>query len=65
MAACSENFLCGNDFVAVLAIFHPCWYGANASETVEKIATDEKDYTNAPCEKRRNRNNYLLTTHPA
>ena len=29
---------------AVLAIFLSYWYGANASEAVEKIATGEKDY---------------------
>ena len=44
MAAGSEDFLCGDDFVSVLAIFRSGWYGANASEAVEKIATEEKGY---------------------
>ena len=44
MAAFSDDFLCGNDFEAVLAIFCCHGYGANASEAVEKIATDEQDY---------------------
>ena len=33
-----------NDFEAVLAIFCCYDYDANASETVQKIATDQKDY---------------------
>ena len=33
MAACSEDFLCEDDFDAVLAIFRSYPYGANASET--------------------------------
>ena len=45
MAACSEDFLCGDDFDAVLAIFRSYGYGANAAEAVEKIVTDEKDYS--------------------
>ena len=44
MAACSEDFLCEDDFNAALAIFRSYGYSANASVAVEKIATDEKDY---------------------
>ena len=33
-----------NDFEAVLATFCCHDYGANISEAVEKIATDQKDY---------------------
>ena len=44
MAACSEDFLCGDDFDAVLFIFCSYCYSANASEAVEKITTYEKDY---------------------
>ena len=44
MAACNDHFLCGNDFDAVLALFHSYAYGTNAAEAVEKMATDEKDY---------------------
>ena len=38
------EFLSENDFEAVLATFccHDC--GANASEAVQKIASDQKDY---------------------
>ena len=45
MAAFSEDFHSGgDDFKALLAIF--CSYddGASASEAVEKIATEKKDY---------------------
>ena len=44
MAAYSEDFLCGDDFDAVITIFcsHDCY--ANASKVLVKIATDEKDY---------------------
>ena len=42
-AACSENFFCGDDFDAALAIFCSYHYGENASEGVEKITADEKD----------------------
>ena len=42
-AACSEGFLCRDDFDAALAIFRSYFYNANASEAVEKIDTDEKD----------------------
>ena len=45
MALSSEDFLCEDDFeVAILAIFCSYRYGANVSEAVEKITTDEKDY---------------------
>ena len=44
IAACSEDFLCREDIDAVLAVFHFYGYGENASEAVEKIDTDEKDY---------------------
>ena len=40
----NEEFLSEIDFEAVLATFSCYGYGANASETVEKIATDQKDY---------------------
>ena len=33
-----------NDFEAILATFCCYDYGANASEAVQKIATDQKDY---------------------
>ena len=44
MAACIKNVHCGYDFDCVLAIFRPYDYGTKASEAVEKIALDEKDY---------------------
>ena len=44
MAAFSEDFHCGDNFDAVLAIFCYYGYGTSASEAVEKMATDEKDY---------------------
>ena len=44
MVACSEDFLCGDDFDAALVIFCSYCYSAKASETDEKIATDEKGY---------------------
>ena len=44
MAACSENFPHGDDFDDVLAIFRSYRYGANASEAVENITLDEKNY---------------------
>ena len=51
MAACSEDLLFGDKFNAILAIF--CTYRcvANASQAVQKIAIDEKNFciTNAPC----------------
>ena len=43
MAAFNEDFLSG-DFEDVLVILCSYDYGANASEAVEKIATDEKGY---------------------
>ena len=39
-----EVLLYENDFEAVLATFCCYEYGANASEAVQKIATDQKDY---------------------
>ena len=44
MAAFREDFFSGDYFEASLAIFCCYDYGANASEAVEKIATDENDY---------------------
>ena len=44
MAACSEDFICGDDFDAALAIFRSSCYSANTYEAVEKVTTDEKDY---------------------
>ena len=44
MAACCDNFHCGDDFDAVLVIFCSSFYGANDYEAVEKIITDAKDY---------------------
>ena len=40
MAAFSEKFLTGEEFETVSAIFCCYEYVANATETVEKIATD-------------------------
>ena len=42
--AFGEELLSENDFEAVLANFCCYDYGANASEAVQKIATDQKDY---------------------
>ena len=42
MAACSDGFLYGDDFVVTLAIFCSYGYSTNASESVQKITTDEK-----------------------
>ena len=39
-----EEILSKNDTEAVLATFCCYEYGANASEAVQKIATDQKDY---------------------
>ena len=39
-----EELLSENDFEAVLATLCCYDYGANASEAVQKIATDQKDY---------------------
>ena len=44
MAAFSEDFLSEDDFEPVLVIFCSYDYDTNASEAVEKIAADEKDY---------------------
>ena len=41
-------FLSGDDFEVVLVIFCCYNYVANASEAVEKITTDEKDYYKCP-----------------
>ena len=41
MAACSEDFPCGDDFDAASVIFRSY---ENASKAVEKIATNEKYY---------------------
>lgn len=45
MAALSEHFLSEDGFEAVLATFY-CY--PNASEEVEKIATDKKEIENPP-----------------
>ena len=39
-----EEFLNQSDFEAVLATFWYYDYGVNASEAVQKMATDQKDY---------------------
>ena len=39
-----EELLSENDFKAVLATFCCCDHGSKASEAVQKIATDEKEY---------------------
>ena len=44
MAVFREVFLSENNFQTVLANFCCDDYGANASEAVEKIATNQKDY---------------------
>ena len=44
MTACSQDFLCEDDFDAALTIFRPHHFNANATEAVEKIPADEKDY---------------------
>ena len=50
MAVCSEDFPCGDNFDAALAIFRSDYYDANASEAVEKIAANEKVYHKcSPC----------------
>ena len=41
-------FLSGDDFEVVLVIFCCYNYVANASEAVEKITADEKDYYKCP-----------------
>ena len=40
----SEELLSENDFEAVSATFCCYDYGTNASEAVQKVATDQKDY---------------------
>ena len=45
-----EELLNENDFEAVLATFCCYDYGANASETVQKFARDQKEYRKcSPC----------------
>ena len=39
-----EEFISENDFEAVLATFCCYEYGSNASEAVQKITADQKDY---------------------
>ena len=39
-----HDFLCGDGFDTVLPTFRSYCYSANASQAVEKIATDEKKY---------------------
>ena len=39
-----EKLLSENDFGTILATFCCYDYGANVSEAVQKIATDQKDY---------------------
>ena len=43
MAAFSEDFLSGDDFDAVLAISCSYDYSPNASVSVERVTSDEKD----------------------
>ena len=40
----SEELLSENESDAVLATFYCCDHGAKASEAVQKIATEEKEY---------------------
>ena len=73
MAVYREDFLFGDDFDAVLAIFRSYRYGVSASEAVEKIVIDEKDFhkcslcvtvsTTTTINKSRNRKYCLLRTH--
>ena len=49
IAAFSEEILSENDFEAVLPFFCCYDYGANVSEAIEKIATDQTIITNVPC----------------
>ena len=44
MAAFREDFFRADDFEALLPIFCSYDYGANTSDTSQKISTDEKDY---------------------
>ena len=44
MAACSEDFLCRDEFDAISPNYRSHGYGADTSEANEKIITDEKDY---------------------
>ena len=43
MATSSNDFYCGDDFYAALAIFRSYRCGENSSKVVEKIARIEKD----------------------
>ena len=47
-ATCSEDFYCGDDFDAVLAIFSSYRYDANTTEAVEKISKMKMIIKNAP-----------------
>lgn len=49
MVAYSKHFLGGDDLDAVLVIFSSYGYGANDSELVENIATDEKVHDYRKC----------------
>ena len=50
MAACSKDFLCEDDFDAVLTIFRSYRYGANASGAIwEDCKTMKKIIIHAPC----------------
>ena len=44
-----EELLSKNDFEVILAIFCFYDYGANSSEEVQKITTDQKDYNCSSC----------------
>ena len=44
-----EDLLGGNEFETVLATFCCYDHDPNASEAIQKIATDKKIITNAPC----------------
>ena len=44
MAAFRDEFLSENDFETVLTTFWCYDYGVNASEAIEKITADQRDY---------------------
>ena len=44
MVVFCEEMISENKFQAVLATLCRYYYGANASEAVQKIATDQKEY---------------------
>ena len=48
MGGFCQELLSENNFEAILATFCQFGYGKNASEAVHNIATDQKDYPNAP-----------------